>query len=84
MELRKAFNEMNHTKTNNFLMEMGGKWITSSENIPMAINMVGVWERQICSARNTLNSLLRTHGEILNDESLRALLAEVDRILNSR
>ena len=28
IELRKAFNEMNHTKINNFLMELGGEWIT--------------------------------------------------------
>ena len=27
IELRKAFNEMNHTKINNFLMELGGEWI---------------------------------------------------------
>ena len=27
-KLRKAFNEMNHTKINNFLMELGGEWTT--------------------------------------------------------
>ena len=30
------------------------------------------------------HSLLRTHGESLNDESLRILLVEVEGILNSR
>ena len=28
IELRKAFNEMNHTKINNFLIELGGEWST--------------------------------------------------------
>ena len=28
IELRKEFNEMNHTKINNFLMELVGEWIT--------------------------------------------------------
>ena len=32
IELRKAFNEMNHTKTNNFLMELRGEWITWRQN----------------------------------------------------
>ena len=50
----------------------------------MASNMGGFCECQICSARNILNLLLRTHGESLNDESLRTLLVEVEGILNSR
>ena len=45
IELRKAFSQMNHTKTNNFLMELGGEWITWRQNLPMASNMGGVWER---------------------------------------
>ena len=28
IKLRKAFIEVNHTKINNFLMEMRGEWIT--------------------------------------------------------
>ena len=57
LELRKAFNVMNHTKINNFLMELGGEWITWRQILPMTNNMVGVWEHQICSAQNILNSL---------------------------
>ena len=57
IELRKAFNVMNHTKINNFLMELGGEWITWRQIPPMTSNMVGVWEHQICSAQNILNSL---------------------------
>ena len=51
-------------------------------NPPMASNMGGVWESQICSARNILNYSLRTHWESLNDELLRTLLIEVEGILN--
>ena len=51
---------------------------------PMACNMRGVWEHQVCSARNILKSLLRTHGESLNDEFFRTLLVEVEGISNSR
>ena len=84
IKLRKAFTEINHTKTNNFLKEeLGGEWITWRRNAPMVKNIGRVWERQIRSARNKLklmlriNSLLKTHGESLNDESLRSLLLEV-------
>ena len=34
LELRKAFNVMNHTKINNFLMELGGEWITWRQILP--------------------------------------------------
>ena len=84
IELGKAFNEMNHTKINNFLMELGGEWITWHWNSPMASNMGGVQEHQICSARNILNLLLRTNEESINDESLRTWLVEAEGILNSR
>ena len=46
--------------------------------------MGGVWERQIRSARKILESLLKTHGASLNDESLQKLLVEVEAIKNSR
>ena len=46
----------------------------------MGSSMEGYWERQICSTRNILNLLLITHGESLDNESLRALLLEVERI----
>ena len=46
--------------------------------------MGGVWERQIRSARRILEGLMRTHGQSLNDESLRTLMTEVEMIVNSR
>ena len=46
--------------------------------------MGGVWERQIRSVRSILSSLMKTHGHVLDDESLRTLLTEAEAILNSR
>ena len=46
--------------------------------------MGGVWERQIRSARAILNSLLKTRGRSLPDESLQPLLIEFEAIINSR
>ena len=51
---------------------------------PMVRSMGGDCERQNRPAQNILNSLLRTHGESLNENSLRTRLAEVEGILNSR
>ena len=42
------------------------------------------WEWQIRSARAILGSLLKTHGESLDDESLLTVMTEVEGILNSR
>ena len=84
MEMKKAFREMDHESINNFLMELGGEWISWKRNPPYASNMGGVWERQIRSSRSILSSLLKSHGESLTDESLRTLLTEVECIVNSR
>ena len=46
--------------------------------------MGGVWERQIRAARNVLKGLLRTQSSSLKNESLRALMTEVELIVNSR
>ena len=62
----------------------GGEWIWWKRNPLLASNMGGVWERQIRTARNILNSLLKTHGVSLTDESSQTLLTEVEAIVNSR
>ena len=43
-----------------------------------------VWEQQIRTARGILEGLLKTHGQLLNDDPLRTLMAEVEPIINSR
>ena len=83
-ELSCAFQEMDHIKIGNFLKENGGEWMIWKRNPPLSSNMGGVWERQIWSARAILNSLLKTHGSSLSDESLQTLLVEVEAIINSR
>ena len=47
IELRKAFGEIHEKRINDFLMELGGEWISWKHNRPMASNMGGVWEWQI-------------------------------------
>ena len=60
------------------------EWVTWKRNPPTASHMGGVWERQIRSVRAILQSLLKDHGEKLNDEALRTLLLEAEAIVNSR
>ena len=62
-ELKKAHMEMDDKKIQSFLLEQGGHWMRWYKNSPSASHMGGVWERQILSARATLGSLLKTHGE---------------------
>ena len=74
---------MDKKKINDFLMELG-EWLIWKHNPPTASNMGGVWEQQIRSARSISASLLKQHGESLNDESLRTLLVQVEGIINTR
>ena len=80
-ELARAF-QMYHIKISNFLKENCGEWIIWKRNPPLSSNMGGNWERQIRSAKEILNSLLKTHGSSLFDESLQTLLVEVEAIIN--
>ena len=84
IELKKALGEMDEKRINDFLMELGGEWISWKCNPPMASNMGGVWEWQIRSARSFLSAMLRNHGESFSDESLCTLLGEVEGITNSQ
>ena len=79
-ELIHAFQEMDHIKITNFLEENGGEWIHWKRNPPLSSNMGGVWEQQIRSARAVLNSLLKTYGTSLSDESLQTLLIEAEAV----
>ena len=49
IELRKAFNETNHTKINSFLMKLAGEWVTWRQNPHMGSSMGGFWKCQVCS-----------------------------------
>ena len=83
-ELTKAFTQMNHQKINQFMQDNGAEWMSWKRNPPAASNMGGVSERKIRSSRQILESLQKTHGASLSDESLRKLLVEVEAAVNSR
>ena len=70
-ELQQESKEMNHNKIKNFLQENGEHWINWHHNPPAVSHMGGAWERQIQTARNILERLLRTRSLSLNDEYLR-------------
>ena len=74
---------MNHSRISEYLQMHGADWITWINNCLMASHMGGVWERQIRTARDILNTLVKTHGESLDDKSLHMLLVEVEAIVNS-
>ena len=49
----------------------------------VASHMVGIWERQIRSARGIIASLLQTHDHNLDEESLQTLMTETKAVINS-
>ena len=71
-----------HKKIADCLEENDGDWMVWKRNPPLASNMGGIWEQQIKSACSILNSLLKTHGSNLTEESLQTLVVEVKAIVN--
>ena len=82
--MQQGFEEKNHDEIKKLLLENGADSIDWHHNPTAASHMGGVWERQIRTATNILEGLLRTHGLFLNDKSLRTLMTEVELIVNSR
>ena len=83
-EMKKALQEMDHSRISAFLLKHSCDWIQWQKNPPVSSHMGGVWERQIRTVRSVLSGLLMEHSGRLNDESLRTLLTEVEAIVNSR
>ena len=83
-ELEKAYKEMDHDRIKSFLLTKQCDMILWHRNPPESSHKGGVWERQIRSAKNVHNSILRKHPDRLNDEALRTFFAEVESIVNSR
>ena len=83
-EWKKAYDLMDHSKINAFLLGTSCDIVLLKKNPPSASHMGGVWERQIRSVRNVLTATLREHPTSLNDESFRTLLSEAECIVNSR
>ena len=56
--------------------------IDSKMNVPEASHMGGLWERQICTVRNVMSTLLTQHTGQLEEESLRTFMVEAVAIVN--
>ncbi|XP_015747609.1 PREDICTED: uncharacterized protein LOC107327381 [Acropora digitifera] len=78
-ELRNAVQQWNHQRINNFCAQREIKW---TFNPPDASHMGGVWERMIQTAKRVLKALLKE--QVVTDEVLSTVMAEVLTIVNSR
>ncbi len=78
-ELKEAFQDINQSKIGEVLVQKGIKWIF---NTPTASHQGGIWERQICTVRKVLNSVL--NQQALDKEGLYTILCEVEAIMNDR
>jgi hypothetical protein len=83
-ELMAALAELDNNKVKDFLLQENCDWFEWKMNVPAASHMGGVWERQIRSIRNVMTTLLHTHGNQLDDDSLRTFFYEAASIVNSR
>ena len=78
-ELKEALQELDQQKLNNYCALKEIRW---RFNPPSASHMGGAWERIIRSVRQILRAILRE--QVVNDEVLSTVMAEVVYILNSR
>ena len=78
-ELKEAIEGWNQQKINSFCGQKMIEWIF---NPPAASHMGGIWERMIRSVRQILRAMLKE--QVVSDEVLSTVLAEVTNILNSR
>jgi transposase InsO family protein len=78
-ELRESINEWNQNQIDQDLQQRGIKW---TFHPPTAAHMSGVWERLVQSTKKHLKAVSGTN--LLTDEGLRTLFAEVEAILNGR
>ena len=78
-EVKKALEMWNQSRVTESLRKRGIQWYFIS---PQASHRGGVWERMIRSARKILRALLG--NQIVNDETLVTVMAEIEKILNDR
>ena len=83
-ELKAALSEMNQDHVPEHLLRNECELIPFKMNLPHYSHMGGTWERLIRSVRNALEPFLSKVGSQLDDKTLRALMTEVDCIINSR
>ena len=80
-ELKSSLKELDADRITNFL---SGKQCTFCFNAPSASHAGVVWERQIRTIRNVLNSTLALCPGRVDDASLRCLFYEAMLVVNSR
>ena len=78
-ELKESIQAWNQGKINDYLCQKGITW---KFNPPLSSHMGGIWERQIRTIRRILKVLLKE--QLVTDEALITLMAEVESIVNSR
>ena len=83
-ELQQALAELDQDKVRQELLKRNCDWVAYKMNVPHASHMGGVWERQIRTVRNILETLLMRHGSQLDDESLCTFMTEAEAIVNCR
>ena len=83
-ELKNALKEMDEEKISAYLHENSCEWIPFQFNVPHASHMGGVWERQIRTVREAIQSTLMKAGDQLDDEAFRTFITEAENIINSR
>lgn len=67
-------------KINQFTQDDGGELISYKKNELATSNIGGVWEMKTITAREILESLLKTHRASLSEESLCLLMVEIAAI----
>ncbi len=78
-ELRESLTEWNQNRIHEKLLQRNIQW---HFNPPAASHMGGVWERMVRSVKTILKGLLKE--QLVKDETLSTLMAEVEKILNDR
>ena len=78
-ELKTALSELDQTDIMHYMLVNGTKW---NFNPPTATHMGGIWERMVRSVKSILKPML--DKRLVTDEMLQTLMAEVERIINSR
>ena len=75
---------MDYLQIQGFLQNNGPELIIWKKNPPAANYLDGIWVCQIHLARGILVSLLKTHGQNLDEESLQTRIGKIVNDINSR
>ena len=83
-ELKNALNEMDKERISAYLHDNGCEWVSFQFNVPHSSHMGGVWERQIRTVREAIQSTLMKAGDQIDDRAFRPFKTEAENIVNSQ